>query len=230
MRKITVIIAAILMFCGCSSAEKRAQILFETNMGNIRMELYNETPIHRDNMLRLVKSGFYDGILFHRVIADFMIQFGDPDSRTAEPGVFLGEAQDTTVSDLPAEILYPELFHKRGALCAAREGNDVNPERKSSTSQFYIAFGRTYTADELQGRRDLFEQRNGYRQEVTPELETYYIENPGIPHLDSEYTVFGQVLEGIKVVEAIQAVETDENDRPLADVRILKASVVKDLK
>ena len=227
MKRVVIALAAVLVLCGCKSEEKRPQILFETSMGNIRMELFNETPIHRDNMLRLVERGFSEGLLFHRVIQDFMIQFGDPDSRTAAPGVFLGEAQDTTVSDLPAEILYPKFFHKRGTLCAAREGNDVNPERKSSTSQFYISYGRTYTAEELQGRRDVFMKRYGRPQEVPAELETYYIDNPGIPHLDSEYTVFGQVLEGIEVVAAIQAVATDENDRPLTDVRILRTSVLK---
>lgn len=227
MKKLIIAFASLLMLCSCTQKEQRPQIIFHTSMGDIRMELYNETPIHRDNMLRLVENGFYDGVLFHRVIKDFMIQFGDPDSRTAPAGVLLGEAQDTTVAELPAEILYPKFWHKRGTLCAARENNDVNPDRKSSTSQFYISFGKSYTAEQLQERRERFVSMFGHEQETTPEIDDYYINNPGIPHLDSEYTVFGEVLEGIEVVEAIQAVATDENDRPLEDVRILKAEVVK---
>lgn len=203
----------------------RHEVLFETNKGNIRIALYNETPKHRDNFLRLVKEKFYDGVLFHRVINRFMIQAGDSASRHAGPDVLLGDTKESYT--IPAEIRYPQLFHKRGAIGAAREGDAENPERASSMSQFYIVYGRRYNdemLDKVQLRLD--EQTKG-TVTLTPEVREYYKAKGGTPHLDGQYTVFGEVVEGLEVVNDIQWVETDKNDRPLENVRIIKATVVR---
>lgn len=201
----------------------RHEVLLETTKGNILLALYNETPKHRDNFLKLTREGFYDGVLFHRVIQNFMIQSGDSASRHAQPGQLLGDSKENY--QIPAEILYPKLFHKRGALAAAREGNDVNPQRESSMSQFYIVYGRRYTdemLDKMQARLDTTSH-----VVMSPEIRDAYKKYGGTPHLDNEYTVFGEVLEGMDVVREIQWVDTDKNDRPKEDVRILKATVVK---
>ena len=125
----------------------RHEVLMETSMGNIRLALYNETPLHRDNFIKNVREGVYDGLLFHRVISSFMIQGGDTASRNAAPGQQLGDTEESY--SIPAEIRYPQLFHKRGALAAAREGDNVNPERRSSATQFYIVYGRRFTDEML---------------------------------------------------------------------------------
>lgn len=203
----------------------RHEVLLETNKGNIRIALYNETPKHRDNFLKLVRSGFYDGLLFHRVIDKFMIQAGDSASRNAKPGQLLGESPEGYT--VPAEILFPRYFHKRGALGAAREGDDVNPDRASSASHFYIVFGKRFTdemLDDMQARLD--KSTNG-AVKLPPEVREAYKAKGGTPHLDGQYTVFGEVLEGIDTVQTIEWVETDKNDRPLEDVRILRATIVK---
>lgn len=203
----------------------RHEVLLETTKGNIRLALYNETPLHRDNFLKLVRQGFYDGVLFHRVIEKFMIQAGDSASRHAAPGTLLGDC--TEPYTVPAEIRYPQIIHKRGALAAACEGDAANPQRASSASQFYIVYGRRFTdemLDKVQARLD--EQTKG-EVKLTPEVREVYKAKGGTPHLDGQYTVFGEVLEGIDVVRDIQWVETDKNDRPLEDVRILRAVVVK---
>lgn len=202
------------------------RVLIETTMGNMTVELFNETPIHRDNFLKLVKEHYYDSLLFHRVIADFMIQGGDPYSRHAPAGKRLGEGDPPYT--LPAEIRTPDLYHVRGALCAARQGDYTNPERRSSGSQFYIVYGKTFRSDELSAISNRLEQMTDGQVTLTYEMRQDYQTRGGAPHLDGQYTVFGQVVEGLKVLKAIQAVNTDRNDRPLTDVRILKMTIVKD--
>jgi peptidyl-prolyl cis-trans isomerase B (cyclophilin B) len=190
-------------------------------MGDIVVELCDETPLHRDNYLRLTDEGYFDSLLFHRVIENFMIQGGDPDSRHAEAGEFLGNGGPGYI--IPAEFRFPELFHQRGALAAAREGDEVNPEMASAGSQFYIVWGRTFTDEQL----DRMQERISNRVIYTPEIREAYKTLGGTPHLDGAYTVFGQVIEGLEVIDAIQKVATDENNRPIEDVRILRAVVEK---
>ena len=243
------------------------QVLLQTNLGDITLRLYDETPQHRDNFLHLVREGYYNGTLFHRVIRDFMVQGGDPDSVNAPAGKLLGTGgPDYT---LEAEI-HPALFHKRGALAAARQGDEVNPERRSSGSQFYIVWGQVYNdgqlrqmgkqlemqrlqsifqalaadhrAEILQLRRD--RNRTGLQElqdRLAAEAETKakaldpvlteaqmeaYSSVGGTPHLDGQYTVFGEVVEGLDIVDRIQQVETLSGDRPKADVVVVKATVL----
>ena len=196
----------------------------ETSMGNIRLALYNETPLHRDNFIKNVREGVYDGLLFHRVISSFMIQGGDTVSRNAAPGQQLGDTEESY--SIPAEIRYPQLFHKRGALAAAREGDNVNPERRSSATQFYIVYGRRFTDEMLDKVQERLDGVKG-GVTLTPEVREVYKQKGGTPHLDGLYTVFGEVLEGMDVVREIQWVETDSNNRPVEDVRIIKATVVR---
>ncbi len=189
-------------------------------MGAVRIALSDLTPMHRDNFLRLAQEGFYDGVLFHRVIEDFMIQAGDPSSRGASRDSLLGEGGPGYT--LPAEIVFPELFHVRGSVAAAREGDDVNPEFRSSGSQFYIVWGERMRKTPLQ-------KAMAHLAEKGIELDRFMIDDyqmlGGTPHLDGTYTVFGQVIEGLDVVETIQAVATDSVDRPLEDVVIIRAVV-----
>lgn len=239
-----------------------ATIRITTSLGTITVRLYDETPRHRDNFLKLAKEGFYDGTLFHRVIRDFMIQAGDPDSKGAEAGKMLGMGDPGYT--LEAEIL-PELFHKRGALAAARQGDEVNPERRSSGSQFYIVWGKTYNEGQLkqlekqlqmQAEQQIFQtlanerreqimemRRNRDREALallqdelatmaktqakasaavgfSPAAREAYTTLGGTPFLDGQYTVFGEVTEGLDVVEQIQNVETGQADRPLQDLDI----------
>lgn len=219
--------AALTLFCVSCASQKpqiEPEVKISTNKGDIVVKLYNETPIHRDNFLKLAETSALDSTLFHRVIKDFMIQGGDPDSRGAAPGVMLGEGE---VGDpLPAEFLYPKLFHKRGVLAAAREGDDVNPERKSSSSQFYIVWGRVFENDSLLDAR--YEQTKRYgTAPIAEEVRETYRTIGGTPHLDGIYTVFGEVVSGLDVVDAIQNVDTDENDRPIDDVVVYSITVVK---
>ena len=209
-------------------AEERPEVLIETTMGNIRVALYNETPLHRDNFLKLIREyHYYDSLLFHRVIPDFMIQAGDPYSKNAPKGAVLGDhSLDYTI---PAEICLPQIYHKRGALAAAREPDMVNPKRESSSSQFYIVYGRKQDERGLQRGRDNLRQLFGDSIQMTNEMREAYTTVGGTPHLDGGYTVFGEVLEGMDVVDRIQRVERDANDRPLEDVRIVKATILKDL-
>lgn len=203
----------------------RHEVLLETSMGNIRLVLYNETPLHRDNFLRLVKDGYYDGNLFHRVISNFMIQSGDSTSRHAKPGSSVGEySPDYTI---PAEIVYPKYFHKRGALAAAREGDEENPQRASSSSQFYIVYGTNHSDADLDRFQELLDEATQGKTKMTKEIRTHYRKNGGTPHLDGQYTVFGEVIEGMDVVKKINRVFTDDYDRPVDDVRIVKATVVR---
>ncbi len=222
MRRILTLSLLLLLAVACSKKEAVEPIVrIETSMGDIKIKLYNETPLHRDNFLQLVDSGFYEGILFHRVIADFIAQAGDPDSKTAEPGQLLGE-NDAGYS-IPAEFV-PTIYHKRGAVNAAREGNEVNPEKRSSSSQFCLFQGHKYTREELDAA---VESANKTRRKDNPltlneEQIELYTTIGGAPHLDGEYTVFGEVIEGQDIVDAIATVETDIYDRPLEDVVIIR--------
>lgn len=237
-------------------------VLIETDFGNIKVKLYNETPQHRDNFLKLAKEGFYKDLLFHRVIKDFMIQGGDPTSKGATDSTRLG-AGDLDYK-IPAEIVFPQRFHKKGALAAARTGNEVNPMRESSASQFYIVTGKTFSDKDLNkmesARFESTRQRlyNELQTENKAKIKEFYssgdvdglavfrqglyakageeamIQNPpftaeqretykttgGTPHLDGEYTVFGEIVEGMDVIDKIQKVKTSPNDRPLENIKM----------
>ena len=205
-------------------AGQRAEVVMETTEGRIRIALYDETPLHRDNFLRLVNAHFYDSLLFHRVIRNFMIQTGDPDSRRAEPGAELGEGD--VGYTLPPEFRVPQLYHRRGVVAAARESDDVNPERRSSGCQFYIVWGKTLSSADLEAVEEHVAQQTNGQVAFTSEMRMAYRRVGGTPHLDGQYTVFGEVVEGMDVVERIQKADTDDNDRPVYDIRILKAEVV----
>lgn len=207
------------------SSEVRHQVMLQTSKGDIVVELYNGTPRHRDNFLKLVREGYYDGILWHRVIADFMIQTGDSTTRHAKPEQMVGE-YDVNYT-IPAEIRFPQFFHKRGALAAAREGDDVNPHWESSGAQFYIAVGRPITPLQMDWYQSKMDTATNFTLKYTPEIRDCYQKYGGIPHLDGKYTVFGEVVKGYNVVREIDYVDTDANDRPVADVKILKAFIIK---
>lgn len=217
------------IFTGISAQDTdslaRREVLLETTMGNIRIELYNETPLHRDNFLKLVAEGYYDGNLWHRVIGDFMIQTGDSTSRHAEPGRSVGNySPDYT---LPAEIVFPKFFHKRGALAAAREGDSVNPERESSSAQFYIVIGKNFGEMSLDRYQERIDKATNGTVKLTDDIRDYYRKIGGTPWLDGQYTVFGEVVEGLDVAQKIDYVRTDDYDRPIDDVKIIRATIVK---
>lgn len=220
----------LLLFClvaAWSQAQNnvRSEVELVTDSGVVRLALYNETPKHRDNFLKMVQSGAYNGVLFHRVIKDFMVQTGDLASKTATQGQLLGDTPESY--SIPAEICFPKLYHKRGALAAAREGDDVNPERASSSTQFYIVWGQKFTDKQLEWAQSRIEKYTDGKVKLTPELCEVYKTTGGTPHLDGSYTVFGEVLEGLDVVEKIQRTTTDSHDRPVNDIRIIKAIVIK---
>lgn len=209
------------LFCySAKKKEKRSVVRIETTQGVVRVALLDDTPKHRDNFLKLVEKGLYDGTLFHRVIKDFMIQGGDPDSRGAEKGKLLGEGD--VGYTLPSEFQLPYYYHLRGALAAAREGDSVNPEMRSSGCQFYIVWGQKFGPASLKKQRARLEESG---IEMTAQMYEDYLQYGGTPHLDGTYTVFGEVIEGLEVVGKIQAVATDSNDRPLEDVVVLKMEV-----
>lgn len=242
----------------------------KTTMGDIRVRLFGDTPRHRDNFVKLAGDGFYDGVLFHRVIDGFMIQTGDPDSKTAKKGAALGSGGPGYQID--AEIVYPRHFHRRGALAAARQGDQVNPERKSSGSQFYIVTGSVSSESdlarmeqqmEMMKKQNLFQELARGRQDeirrlqmsgdsqglealrqqlititeekaaadpapaMTAAQREAYSTVGGAPHLDGQYTVFGQVESGMEVVDKIEKVATDGRDRPVDDIKIISMSIVK---
>lgn len=182
-----------------------------TDYGVMMAELYDATPQHRDNFLKLAGEGYYDGLLFHRVIDGFMIQGGDPNSRNAAPGVALGSGGPGYM--VPAEFV-DSLIHIRGAIAAARTGDGVNPERKSSGSQFYIVQGSPVDNSML----DMLEKRKGFK--YTPEQRAAYLEQGGTPFLDRDYTVFGRVISGLDVIDKIARVQKDARDRPKEDVKM----------
>lgn len=237
----------------------------ETTVGPIKVLLYDATPKHQENFLKLASEGYYDGVLFHRVIKDFMVQTGDPASKDAAPGAMLGSGDPGYT--IEAEIDYPRLYHKYGALAAARTGDNVNPERRSSGSQFYIVTGQTYSPRQIEqmAARQNDSRKQAYfrnlqkahhdeikalyaahdtvalenlRQRLIAETEANvkdeampaaiveaYTTVGGTPHLDGEYTVFGEVLEGMETVEKIQNAETSRGDRPVEDIKIIKMTV-----
>ena len=216
---------AFLLLLPLSVAAQSRQVLLQTTMGDIRIALSDSTPVHRDNFVCQVQEHFYDSLLFHRVIKGFMIQTGDPNSRHAELGITLGD--DSTDFTLPSEFRTPLLYHQRGAVAAAREGDDVNPERRSSGRQFYIVWGTTYSSQTLDDIAKKVAEATDGRTTMTPEMRTTYRKTGGSPHLDGQYTVFGWVVEGLDVVDRIQRVYTDDYDRPVDDVRILRAVIVQ---
>ena len=192
-----------------SCQEMETIVRIQTNLGDIRVKLYDSTPLHRDNFLKLVRDGYYDSLLFHRVIRDFMIQGGDIDSKNATAGALLGSGSPGY--ELPAEIKAP---HLRGALAAARLPNPANPTRKSNGSQFFIVQGALQTDESL----NQLEER--LKIKFDPELRALYKVKGGTPQLDGQYTVFGEVVEGLEVLDKIAAVPRDANDRPLEDIRM----------
>lgn len=219
-----------LLFClvtvlAQAQTDTRREVELVTDSGTIRIALYNETPLHRDNFLKHVQNGDYNGVLFHRVIKNFMVQAGDLASKTAKVGQMLGDTPEAY--SIPAEICFPKLYHKRGALAAAREGDNVNPERASSSTQFYIVWGQKFSDQQLEWAQSRIDKYTDGKAKLTPELCETYKTLGGTPHLDGSYTVFGEVLEGLEIVEKIQYAATDDNDRPINDIRIVTAKVIK---
>lgn len=222
MYKKICITSLLILFLGvfngfAQKTEKQLLILISTSLGDIKIKLYNETPKHRDNFLKLVKDGTLEGTLFHRVIKDFMIQGGDPDSKNAEKGAALGEGG--LGYTLPAEF-NSTLIHKKGVLAAARESDEVNPNKESSSCQFYIVQGRPFTRTEmdkmLKGKNAKRETKIEYSEEQYKTYETI----GGTPHLDMDYTIFGEVIEGLDVVDKVAAVKKDKRDRPEEDIKM----------
>lgn len=228
MRRIIILVYVIFSSLFVSMAQtKSTEVLFETTEGNIRIALYDETPQTRDNFLKITKMEIYDSLLIHRVIKNFMIQSGDTNSKHAKPGQLLGTGDFDYTTE--AEFRLPQIFHRRGVVAMAREGDDKNPERRSSACQFYIVWGKILNDIQLAKVQERLDSATQGQVKLTPEMIETYKTLGGTPHLDGQYTIFGEVIEGIDVVEKIQQVECDKNDRPLKDIRILKATVTKDL-
>lgn len=253
-----------------STQTTETQVVMDTTLGKIKIKLYNETPQHRDNFLKLVKEGQYNGLLFHRVIKEFMVQGGDVTSKDAPMNKQLG-AGDLGYT-VPAEFVYPKYFHKKGALCAARTGDEVNPEKASSASQFYIVTGKVYKENELKqmemqlenrlkqsifarlqtenkpkimelyrsgdkaelailrdtliGKTELEAEKRKDEAKLTPEQREAYTTVGGVPFLDNQYTVYGEVTEGMDVVDAIQKVKTNKQDRPTENIVINSIEII----
>jgi len=198
---------------------QQTQVRMKTSLGEITLLLYDDTPMHRDNFIELINKKFYDGILFHRVIPGFMIQAGDPNSKNAKSGDRLGSGNPGYT--VPAEFR-PQLYHKKGALAAARLGDQANPKKESSGSQFYIVTGKVWTNNEL----NQMESTNTHPK-FTDEQRQIYTTIGGYPPLDYNYTVFGEVTEGVEIAEKIGLVKRDRSDRPLDDVKILSITILK---
>ena len=206
-RGLAAILAIIASFIFSACGDKQQYAIIETPMGNMKVLLYDETPLHRDNFVKLANEGFYDDLLFHRVMQGFMIQGGDPESRNAAPNQMLGNGGPGYT--LPAEIGAP---HLRGALAAARLSDAMNPQKESSGSQFYVVQGRPVDPAML----DQFEQMGGFKYNETQ--RQLYQDIGGRPDLDGKYTVFGEVVEGLEVIDKIAAVQTNAQNRPVEDV------------
>ena len=273
MRKsLFLILITILIFSDSCAVQKNTgtMVRFETTYGDITVKLYPKTTKHHDNFVKLVNEGFYNGVLFHRVINGFMIQSGDPDSKTAKAAASLGLGD--LKYTIPAEFIYPAYYHKRGALCAARQGDETNPLKASSGCQFYIVVGKTFSDSsmdsienskklKLEGKmfQDIVQSKqdivNKYRNErnqskldalrdsilakvhvdvekdqtckFTGQQRNDYKTIGGTPHLDGDYTVFGEVTEGLDIVDRIAKTKTGSNDRPLEDIKVIKAEIIK---
>lgn len=262
---VTVFLLLFLLSCSAPGVNENTFVSIKTTLGDIKIKLYDNTPLHRENFIKLVNMGFYDGVSFHRVIKDFMIQTGDPATRTG----LSKEQRDTLDSyTVPAEFTN-QYYHKKGAVAAAREGNDVNPEMRSSGTQFYIVQGVKYSDSELttcEGRinsnikQALFAKlikqiADSARLSGTPLQDSEIQERAsmkmfeyltktgdykfsdkqlsdyktlgGVPRLDGTYTVFGEVIEGLDIVDKIAAVKTDQSDKPVSDIRIIKMKIVR---
>jgi cyclophilin family peptidyl-prolyl cis-trans isomerase len=203
--------------------DRKRDVLMQTTMGDIVIRLSDSTPLHRDNFLKLVKVGYYDSVLFHRVIKNFMIQGGDPNSKRATAGQPLGDGGPGYT--VPAEFR-KTLFHKKGVIAAARTGDNMNPSKASSGSQFYIVQGKVFTDAGLDSVETF--RLNG--RKIPAEQRQVYKTIGGTPHLDQGYTVYGEVVKGLDVIDKIAAVQTSkaqDRDRPLQDVRIIKAKLIK---
>jgi peptidyl-prolyl cis-trans isomerase B (cyclophilin B) len=203
--------------------DRKRDVLIQTTMGDIVIRLSDSTPLHRDNFLKLVKVGYYDSVLFHRVIKEFMIQSGDPISKRAAAGQPLGNGGPGYT--IPAEFR-TTLFHKKGAIAAARTGDNVNPQKASSGSQFYLVQGKVYSNAGL----DSLETGRLNGRKIPAANREIYKTIGGVPHLDQAYTVYGEVVKGLDVVDQIAAVQTSraqDRDRPLQDVRIIRATLIK---
>lgn len=236
MKNIAKLIITAFILLGMSSCgilnigkQKEQKMKIETTEGDITLKLYDETPLHRDNFIKLVKSKFYDGVLFHRVIDEFMIQGGDPNSKNAKPGTMLGDGD--VGYTIPAEFRTPQRYHKRGVLAAAREGDDTNPEKASSGCQFYIVVGKQFTDDELDMMEESKIEKHGHANDSTykysDQARADYTTIGGTPHLDGNYTVFGEVLTGMEVVDKIANARTNRSDRPREDIRIKKIRLIR---
>lgn len=199
--------------------ELETMVLIDTDMGKIKVKLYDDTPLHRDNFIKNVQEGVYTDLLFHRIIRQFMVQGGDIYSKDAPIEAHLGDGDSGYT--IPAEFVYPKYFHKRGALCAARTGDEDNPEKASSATQFYIVTGKHFTEMELD------KMGKNENKQLTEEQKQAYMLEGGAPHLDGNYTVFGEVVSGMKVVDKMQFVPTNDEDRPLKNIRIKTMSIVK---
>ena len=280
MKKIIALLVLLLVFCACKAEKKMTPfssisdddtiVLIETSSGDIKVKLYSDTPKHRDNFIKNIKEHMYDGIIFHRVVKNFMIQAGDPSAKDLPQGAPAGGGDVNWT--VPAEIIYPKYFHKYGALAAARENDDVNPNKESSGCQFYIVTGTKWTEAKLMSKE---KELNDVRQKeyfnklvkeskdevaklrknkdtvkllelqdslerkseemlkenpaikITPEQVKIYSTIGGMPHLDNNYTVFGEVVEGMDIVEAISKVRTDRRNRPVDDITINKITIVQ---
>jgi cyclophilin family peptidyl-prolyl cis-trans isomerase len=263
-RWVTLLIVILITSCNVPGANEETYVLIQTSAGDIKIKLYNETPLHRDNFIKLVDSRFYEGVSFHRVIKDFMIQAGDPLTKAGSENL-----PDSLQHYTIAAEFNPLYFHKKGALAAARQGNDINPYMRSSGTQFYIVQGTVFTDDELNNAEQRINSQvkqgkfiqliretadslssagitatEAEIQELasvemfqylsttpdfrlSPEQRLAYTTIGGTPRLDGTYTVFGEVTEGLEIVDMIASVKTDVTDKPLDNIIILKTKIVR---